>query len=282
MKFAKSMALLAGTMLMSGASVLAQSEPSALPPPLPDQEGAVVQAVPILTAGGGFGFVGFESGLHGPVVKGAPFSAQAITETTQTLADGNRIDQTRTTLVYRDSQGRTRRDDSLPALGPLAASGTVHHAIFVNDPVAGVHYVLDPDQKVAHRMSPPADIKSLHEHIAAMHTGAKLADAPVTESLGTQTIEGLTVTGTRRTLTIPAGQIGNEKPMQIVIESWYSPDLQMVIYSKRTDPRMGETVYQVTNIQRSEPDASLFQVPLDYTVQDGPPGHDMLYMNKQQ
>lgn len=275
MNLTKSFALLAGAILMSSASALAQSEPQApLPLPPPDQEG-------IVTAAGGFGFVSFETGLHGAVVTGVPYSAQAITETTQTLADGNRIDQKRTALVYRDNQGRTRREESLPALGPLAASGGAHHAIFVNDPVAGVHYVLEPDQKIARKMSPPADIQFMHEHMAGVHAAAKLADAPVTESLGTQTMEGLNVTGTRTTRTIPASQIGNEKPIQIVLESWYSPELQMVIYSKRTDPRMGETVYQVTNIQRTEPDASLFQVPPDYTVQEIPSGHNMLFINKQ-
>ena len=275
MNLAKSLVLLAGLTLIFGASLLAQSEPQApLPLPPPDHEG-------IVTAAGGFGFVSFETGLHGPVVTGAPYSAQTITETTQTLADGNHIDQKRTALVYRDSQGRTRRDESLPALGPLAATGGVHHAIFVNDPVAVAHFVLEPDQKIARKMSPPANIQFMHEHMAGMHGSAKLADAPVTESLGTQTMEGLSVTGTRTTRTIPAGQIGNEKPIQIVLESWYSPELQMVIYSKRMDPRMGETLYQVTNIQRTEPDASLFQVPPDYTVQEIPSGHNMLFINKQ-
>jgi len=275
MKPAKSLALLAGVVLMSGASAFAQSEPIAPPPlPPPDHEA-------VLALGGGFGFVSFETGLHGPVVKGAPYSAQVVTETTQTLADGNRIDQKRTAFVYRDSQGRTRREESLPALGPVTASGDVHHAIFVNDPVAGVHYVFEPDQKIAHKMSPTGDVKYVHEHVAGMHGSAKLADQPVTESLGTQTMEGLTVTGTRTTHTIPAGAIGNEKPIQIVLESWYSQDLQMVIYSERTDPRMGETVYHVTNIQRTEPDASLFQVPSDYTVQEGGPSHHIFHVNKQ-
>jgi hypothetical protein len=277
MKFGKSLVLLAGAILMLSASAFAQSEPSNLPPPPPpDQE-------ELLTAAGGFGFVSFQAGLHGPVVKGAPYSAQTITETTQTLADGNHIDQKRTALVYRDSQGRTRREESLPALGPVTASGNVHRAIFVNDPVAGVHYVLEPDQKVAHKMSPPADIKYFHpEHNQAMRGPAKLGDQPVTESLGTQQMEGLTVTGTRTTRTIPAGAIGNEKPIQIVLESWYSPDLQMVIYSKRTDPRMGETVYQVTNVQRAEPAPALFQVPSDYTVVEGGPGPHTFRVNKQQ
>src|SRR5207249_9818645 len=82
-----------------------------------------------------------------------------------------------------------------------------------------------------------------------------------TESLGTQTINSVTAQGTRYTRTIPAGQIGNEQPIIIVSERWYSPDLQIVVMSKRSDPRFGETTYQLTNLQRSEPAASLFQVP---------------------
>ena len=90
-----------------------------------------------------------------------------------------------------------------------------------------------------------------------------------TVSLGTQTIGGVSAQGTRTTRTIPAGQIGNEKPIVIVTERWYSPDLQMVVMSKRSDPRTGETVFQLTDVQLGEPDASLFQVPSDYTVTKG-------------
>ena len=74
--------------------------------------------------------------------------------------------------------------------------------------------------------------------------------------------------GTRTTRTIPAGAIGNEKPIVITVERWYSPDLQMNVMIKRSDPRTGENVFQLTNIMRSEPDASLFQVPPDYTVKE--------------
>jgi hypothetical protein len=81
------------------------------------------------------------------------------------------------------------------------------------------------------------------------------------ESLGTQTIEGLSAEGKRETRTIAAGAIGNEKPIEIVSETWYSPDLHAVVLSKRNDPRMGETVYRLTEIKRGEPDASLFQPP---------------------
>jgi hypothetical protein len=83
-------------------------------------------------------------------------------------------------------------------------------------------------------------------------------------------MEGLLVTGTRTTITIPAGQIGNEKPIDIVTEVWTSPDLKTVVFSKRTDPRMGEQIFQLTNVVRNEPDPSLFTVPSDFQVVDGP------------
>ena len=100
-----------------------------------------------------------------------------------------------------------------------------------------------------------------------------------TEDLGSQNMQGVTVTGTRTTRIIPKGQIGNDAPISIVTEVWTSPDLQTVVYSKRTDPRMGEQTFQLTNITRSEPDPSLFTVPAGFTVTDGP--QPILYRTKQ-
>ena len=91
------------------------------------------------------------------------------------------------------------------------------------------------------------------------------------ESLGKQAIEGVDAEGTRKTIEIPAGEIGNERPIEIVFERWYSPELQVVVMTKHSDPRFGETTYRLTNINRSEPARELFEVPADYTVQ-GPPG----------
>jgi len=87
-----------------------------------------------------------------------------------------------------------------------------------------------------------------------------------TESLGRQTIEGVPADGTRTTMTIAAGQWGNEQPIQIVTERWYSPDLQTVVLSKHTDPRTGETVSKLANVSRAEPPTSLFEPPADYKV----------------
>jgi TonB family protein len=90
-----------------------------------------------------------------------------------------------------------------------------------------------------------------------------------TEQLGTQMVEGIAAEGTRHINTIPAGAIGNERQIDIVSERWYSPELQMVILMKHVDPRYGESTQRLTNIDRSEPDASLFQVPDGYEIKEG-------------
>jgi len=231
-------------------------------------------------AGEEIGFVRFESDLGGKTVTGAPFSATMTTQTTQVLADGNHIDRTTTGTVARDSQGRTRREMTLPAIGPWAASGkTAPHVVFINDRVAGTQYILQPDNKVARKVQrmgrgkhggrpgpgPEGDV--LYERGPRSNT-----ENVTTTSLGTQTINGVQAEGTRTTRTIPAGQIGNANPVVITSERWYSPDLQTVVMSKRSDPFAGETTFQLTNIQRQEPDASLFQVPSDYTMRQSPAG----------
>jgi hypothetical protein len=202
-------------------------------------------------------FLEFQEGLGGKTVTGAPFFANSSTQITQTLADGNKINHSTSGTFARDSQGRTRREMTLSAIGPWADSGKpAPHAVLINDVVAKTHYVLEPDKKIARQ-------------VPARRRGRNFAGSAqdvTTTSLGTQTIGGVPAEGTRYTRTIPAGQIGNEKPIEIVTERWYSPDLQTVVMFKHSDPRTGETVFQLTNIQRQEPDASLFQVPSDYTM----------------
>jgi hypothetical protein len=254
--------VLSGALVLSAAAVQAQRHGPDGPP--------------------GFGapmeLMGFE-GMHGGrVVKGAPFSATATSETTSTLQDGSVLHRTSQVTMYRDSQGRSRHEATFTGFGPLTASGTPKKMVMISDPVAGVHIMLDDQQKVAHK-------SALHTHggsaanaeSAAGFTGKmqqhmqqeEAAGLLKQESLGTQTINGLVAEGTRTTHTIPAGQIGNEKALQVVSERWYSADLQIVLKSSRTDPRFGTTTYTVTNLQRTEPAASLFTVPADYSVQAG-------------
>ncbi|MHB8411785.1 MAG: hypothetical protein ACYDDI_07530 [Candidatus Acidiferrales bacterium] len=204
-------------------------------------------------------------GFNSDVVRNAPFTAQVTHESIQVLADGNRIDRKDTGTIARDSVGRTRREMSLPAIGPLAASGSVPRLIFIKDPAAGKNYILNEKKKTALVMNISFKGKLRAFRFAHSPMGAKEAIVS-TESLGTKTMDGLTVQGTRTTRTIPAGQIGNEKPIVITVEKWYSPDLQTVVSLTRTDPRFGTTSYQLTNVDRADPPQSLFIVPQDYTV----------------
>lgn len=232
-------------------------------------------------------------------IQGAPYSATITNESVQTLADGNRITQSSKGTIARDSQGRTRQDTSLPAIGNLSAANAPH-LVFIHDPVAQASYTLDLTDKTAHKMPsmpplpPGAAGPAESDTFFFIQTGA-IATAPgplppplpviagrkvfkkgadesqvTKEDLGSQTMEGVFVTGMRTTRTIPAGQIGNEKPLSIVTEVWTSPDLKTIVYSKRSDPRMGEQIFQLTNIARSEPDASLFAVPADFKLVEGP------------
>src|SRR5882724_6603252 len=129
------------------------------------QGGAVGEAGPGVAGEGGAFFenhielLGFGGGLHGgKVVKGAPFSAVATSETTQTLSDGNHIARKTQTNLYRDSLGRFRKEVTLPAIGPLAASGEPHSFIEISDPVAETAYVLEPDQKIARQVHGPMGV----------------------------------------------------------------------------------------------------------------------------
>lgn len=229
--------------------------------------------------------------LAGKAVTGAPYSADAVTESTQTLADGNRIVHNSTTKLYRDGQGRERREESLPALGNQGQAPSV---IFLSDPVAQASYTLNPEKHTAQKMPFGlaagklfnVQIGNAVPGTVGVSTGGRgVAGIEIkggmilpggsssnsnTEQLGSQTIEGLIANGTRTTVTIPAGQIGNERPIEVVDEVWYSPYLQLNVMTKHSDPRAGETVYRLTNINRAEPDPSLFQVPPDYTVNEAP------------
>ena len=216
-------------------------------------------------------FMGFEGSLGGKTITGAPFTATFSAQTTQVLADGNRIQRSTNGNFARDGNGRTRQDLTLPAIGPWATSGkTPPHVVLINDPVASVHYALEPDKKIARKMPAPRSARKRKGRPSAFCPENQ--NGVTTTSLGTQTMDGCTVQGTRTTRTIAAGAIGNQFRSRYVVERWYSPDLQMNVMIKRSDPRTGQTVFQLTNIQREEPDASLFQVPSDYTVKQGPGG----------
>lgn len=298
--------ILGVALLVSGGMAWGQ-EAAPAPVPAPPQAPGLVMTQRIFEEGDfvarweGIELLGSGALHDGKVVKGAPFSAIAVSESTQTLADGNHITRKTETTVYRDGEGRVRKEVTLPAIGPFATAGG-HTFVEISDPVAGTEYVLEPDHKIARKMSrreleggrvtyrefgPKGEANAKTESLSTQSEGGprgaivtrklkgKAEDKAKVESLGTQTVNGISAEGTRFTHTIAAGEIGNDQPINIVSERWYSPDLQIVVMSKRSDPRFGDTSYTVTNIQRHEPGAAFFAVPADYTVKEGGPGVQM-------
>lgn len=254
--------------------------------------------------------------------RGQPYSGDAVTEFVQTLADGNRIVRRTSTRLYRDSEGRTRRETN------TEAGGVVRSSIVITDPADGSSFILDPQNHTATRAGAmvaatgPAGAvtfsrsgggevavatgrgaggaggrvaitrEALDQNKEALdraklEVAAKMAEAgtriaveggsirmmrqnenATTEDLGEQMVEGVMAKGTRTTTVVPAGAIGNEQPITTTSEQWFSTELQMLVLTKHSDPRVGETTYRLTNISRTEPDKTLFQVPPDYTLRE--------------
>jgi len=224
--------------------------------------------------------------VMGQAVRNAPYSAVEVTESTQMLADGTRIHRENQVPVYRDSEGRVRRENS-------------PDQVMIWDPVANTSYLLNPQTQTARKMPlgmnfavagqkvttdrvvtfkagpgvlpPPSGnmmfTQSLDTGGMMVHVvGAEGKLAPKSESLGKQMMEGVNVEGTRMTSTLEAGAIGNDRPIQISSESWYSPELQTLVKSVHNDPRMGQDVFQLTNISRAEPPSTLFLLPAEYQL----------------
>jgi hypothetical protein len=252
-------------------------------------------------------------------VTGIPYSAELVSENIQTLADGNRIVQRTTGRVYRDSEGRVRREEDRASGGP---------SISITDVVARTSFSLNTERHEATQTPMPfivafakkefafttsaegqrgaqeadarkRELAEATERRGAGGRGAAPADADrlvelkraerqlervqeelkigrgfvatvreesVEDKLQDRLIGGVLAAGTRRTTTIAAGAIGNERPIKIVSEEWSSPELQILVMTEHTDPRTGRSTYQLSNINRNEPDPSLFQIPADYTI----------------
>jgi hypothetical protein len=217
----------------------------------------------------------------GQVVTGAPYSGEGVTMLKLQLFDGTRIERKVTARFYRDSAGRIRREQTIVGLGALNPSNESPMVVTIVDPVAGFVYALSPGSRTAQRIvidkrmlrGQPPPPPPPPPPAGGVKPGAPPPPppAPTEESLGHRQIEGLTAAGRRSRRTIPAGQIGNDRPIEITDERWESPDLKVLLFSRHHDPRTGDVEYRLTNISRAEPPASLFGVPPDYTIADTPP-----------
>jgi len=266
-------------------------------------------------AQGGVSVIAVDPVSIGATVTDAPYSAEGITEVTQTLADGNRIERRTTTTIARARDGRTRREQQGFAIGNYVGQNA-QPIVTITDPTSGVHITLNYGLKVAFRMKPGwVSMAGAPDERGAIGTGPFLSrgaviagDRPASiparrgmpalppppggfderviafeaadmawegekkaEQLEARTIEGLRAEGTRTTMTVPAGAVGNALPIDVVSERWFSPELQVVLMTRRADPRFGETIYRLTNIVRSEPSPDLFEVPPDFRIEDMKP-----------
>ena len=269
------------------------------------QTGAVAP-LPVVAGSPDVDFISMPIGLGGETVTGAPYSAEAVTAVAQTLADGNRISRESKAAVYRDTAGRTRREEGLAIIGAAVGGPEDRQQVQITDPQAGITYILDMRNRTAHKLTvPKVALAQASAPSAAAGAGTfelplpppppgsqgtvffrrgvfANSKPPIVEHLGRQIVEGIEAEGTRSTTTIPAGQIGNELPLHIVSERWVSPELKVLVLSRQTDPRFGETAYRLTNIVRAEPSPDLFEPPPEFTVvEPGPTAGTMIQMRKQ-
>jgi outer membrane lipoprotein-sorting protein len=225
---------------------------------------------------GPMGFGGF--GARGPgirgagpgprtVVTGAPYSATETLQSQQTLSNGNQISRSSQSNVYRDSQGRVRTEETIT---PPASSGKAAYTLVtIFDPVGGYSYLLNSSTMTA--------IQTPLPKLPAASASGSTTTPPqrpanpniVVTDLGTQTVNGVAATGKQTTDTIPAGAIGNAQAIQIVRTTWISTELKLPVRIQTSDPRLGTSDMELTNIAQTEPSASLFVVPAGYTVSTG-------------
>ena len=204
----------------------------------------------------------------GPLVTGAPYSGEEVSENVRVATDGTRFAQKMTVRkIWRDSQGRIRSERMFPPGLHQPRPAIVEIA----DPVAGFKYTLDPVNKIVHRQAmtnPAAGGGNRVATPAPAQPESQPRPRFANEKIDTKSIDGVMVEGTRMTVTYPVGMMGNDREFSTVSESWMSPELKIQIFSKSNDPRNGENTFRIENLTRTPPDPVLFMLPTDYKVVD--------------
>lgn len=197
------------------------------------------------------------SGERIPAIAGLPFSAKVVLETVSQLQDGTQITHTTYNIDARDSAGRTRNEmrNWIPADG--AEPRLTRIELF--DPATRMRTELFPLTKIARQWSTVAT--------QALTPAAGAVKPETTRvQIGTDTMEGLPVRGTRVSQTYATGALGNDRPLTIVTEYWFSAELRINLLTKRSDPRHGVQTVRVTELVREEPDAGMFAVGDEYKI----------------
>ena len=218
-------------------------------------------------------------------IAGAPYSGVAVTQSTTVFSDGNRIVRTNSTHYYRDGQGRTRveRAVGLDSAGNAPQSNLM---VTITDPVAGEVYFFRSQGKIVEAMKLNPSVMAARSAVTpaadrqvpfalmgiGMAIGASLSTeaSSTSTSLGQKVVNGVTATGTRTIRTIPAGVLGNEKPIISTVDEWFSTDLDVPVQITQKSSIGGDVALNLTQLVRGEPDASLFGPPAGYTVHQAP------------
>lgn len=199
-----------------------------------------------------------------PPVQHAPFSSVVTAEWTKTLEDGSTVTRQNHRVVVRDGAGRIyqERRTLVPKDGEAEPQLM---RIEISDPEKHIKYFCRPDSHVCmlrDYAGPPADVT---EPVGSTGEGKMVLTR---EQLGRSDVGGVEVTGTRETRFIAAGVLGNDRPISITKEFWYSPHLGLNMQVKRSDPRLGIQTFAVTEVSLAEPDPKYFQVPTGFKVVD--------------
>lgn len=244
---------------------------------------AAVIAIPALNAqergffgdGGRPGFGPRHFGAGHQTVTGQPYTATRTTTHVEKLTNGTTITHQSTTTEARDTTGKTYRAVQSVTEGAAASSGNTRTFYSVFDPVnkLAINWGSERKEASVFHFSDSAATNRVRtnasaEGESAAAPGFRHNSNAATEQLGTKTISGVEATGTRTTITIPAGTHGNDQALVITRERWVANDLGITVLETVNDPRNGTTTTEVTSLQKTEPSESLFQAPAGYTVSD--------------
>jgi TonB family protein len=197
-------------------------------------------------------------GEHIPPIAKLPFTAKVELETVNQLPDGMLITHKTYNLVARDSLGRTH-NEGRKWIDPNTSEEPKLLRVVLYDPRTRTRTNLFPLTKIARQWTGSPDAGASPQIAAGKPEISR-------ENIDADIIEGIPVHGTRVSQTYKAGTLGNDRPLTIITEYWYSEELKINLLTKRTDPRFGVQTVHVTELTRQEPDPSLFAISSDYKV----------------
>jgi hypothetical protein len=208
----------------------------------------------------------------------APYSATVKASFEQKLPDGNAIRGFNVSHQARDSKGRTMNE--MPEGCVRGEDGQLKERLGVNvsDPTTNTMMNWQVDDlmpKIVHVFHVPVqdckqpttdDAAEQKKRLQSVKRMQKVRNETRVENLGSKTVNGVLVDGTRTVQTISAGEEGNDLPLEVIREQWTSKELGLTLIHIDDDPRRGRTTIEFENLSRGEPDPAVFAAPAGYKI----------------